>query len=99
MSDWQVGDLAVCVDDRFNPAYGETLLARGRTYTVVEVTYCTISNVLWHAGTGLVLAGVPCSGLHGFAAERFRKIRPDEREACEPEFVTLLNRIKRKVEA
>jgi hypothetical protein len=27
-------------------------------------------------------------------ARQFRKIRPDEHEDCEPEFVTLLNRIK-----
>jgi hypothetical protein len=32
----------------------------------------------------------------GCHSARFRKIRPDEREACEPEFVTLLQRIKRK---
>jgi hypothetical protein len=32
-------------------------------------------------------------------AYRFRKIRPDEREACEPEFVTLLNRSKQRHDA
>jgi hypothetical protein len=36
---------------------------------------------------------------HPYAADRFAKIRPDEHAPCEAEFVTLLNRSKRRVEA
>jgi hypothetical protein len=93
MSDWQVGDLAVCVEDR--PCRNTGLpnpCELGRIYRVEAV-------VVSRAGvTGLLLEGVrfPSPTIacwHG----NFRKIRPDKHEDCEPEFVTLLKR--RKVSA
>jgi hypothetical protein len=96
MSDWQVGDLAVCVDDgpsrepRNNPTIW---VVKGSCYRVSAVVH------------GLLLNGepphaiCPFNGPTGWAENRFRKIRPDEHEDCEPEFVELLNRIKRKAPA
>jgi hypothetical protein len=105
MSDWQVGDLAVCVDDspaRHGPAI--RCLSAGIAYTVSRVRY-------WNGagkphGPALYLVGVSYHGSprpngepRGWHSNRFRKIRPDEHEDCEPEFVELLNRIRRKVSA
>jgi hypothetical protein len=95
MSDWQVGDLAVCINAGpllFNGrlSNGGGLLVEGRTYRVVALI--VREDQPW--------AGIAClvtddaDGHDGFATCRFRKIRPDEHEACEPEFVTLLKRNK-----
>jgi hypothetical protein len=84
MSDWQVGDLAVCVKPVAN-------LQSGAIYRVVSVC-CD--------GSGLnVDGGIPLPGTHAFSSGRFRKLRADQHEACKPEFVTLLKRSKRKVSA
>jgi hypothetical protein len=90
MSDWAVGDLAVCVDDKPRWHGNVVPVAVGCIYRVnfVEV----IGRSLF-----LTLDGVHPSTIFGSYADRFRKIRPDEREACEPEFVTLLKRSKHKV--
>jgi hypothetical protein len=97
MSDWQAGDLAVCVDAHDNPAFRPTEVREGRTYRVTQVINHPFRN---HAGwPGLLLQGIQCDCTNGFDHRRFRKIRPDEQEACEPEFVTLLKRSKRKVSA
>lgn len=91
MSDWQVGDLAVCVDDQ--PRDGDVLdldfatLRAGRLYRVANVCF---------GGLGLHVAEAPVRRKAGWWADRFRKIRPDEHQACEPEFVKLLKRSKRK---
>ena len=94
MSDWAVGDLAVCVD-----AKGTSTISEGRVYRVSAIA----PPERWqsgYTGIGLFLEGIgrPCLN-QDFRATRFRKIRPDEREACEPEFVQLLKRSKRKVAA
>jgi hypothetical protein len=86
--DWKVGDLAVCVD--VSPFRCQRTLhigpklAEGATVQVlgVGVRPCGCRVLLW---PGTELGGV---------AHRFRKIHPDEHEACEDEFVTLLNRSK-----
>ena len=102
MSDWQVGDLAVCVDDSpcrcgapcRHPQNHAIQMVAGRTYTVNHW-------IVFQGKLYLTLAGVKIIshwGVHG-RADRFRKIRPDEHEACEEEFVTLLNRTKRTVRA
>jgi hypothetical protein len=89
MSDWQVGDLAVCVDDQ--PRHGDTQdlefanLKAGRVYRVVKVTW---------GGHGLHVDGAPVKRESGWWSDRFRKVTPDKREACEDEFVTLLKRIR-----
>jgi hypothetical protein len=102
-NDWQVGDLAVCVDaqSRVNPT--PTLLVEGRTYRVSGI-YAPGRRLSSDFGSpgyiGLMLEGLRNDSLSGaFDARRFRKIRPDEHQACEEEFVTLLKRSKRKVVA
>ena len=100
MSDWQVGDLALCVDDAPCPTFGPAPLRAGATYHVVGVVPANIGRCgSCPACCGLYLDEVDCAALHGFAGHRFRKIRPDKRESCEPEFITLLKRTKRTVKA
>jgi hypothetical protein len=98
MSDWAVGDLVVCVDDV--PQAGDRVrsgLVRGRTYTVSGLFYEGPGD---RCSVGLTLVELmPPPGRFAFCSDRFRKILPDKHEACETEFVTLLNRIKRKVSA
>ncbi len=99
MGDWQVGDLAVCVDDsppQFCPKCGRKEavnlppLVAGSVYRVRD---CGLSKCGGNYGLAVQ------KGKGGWNADRFHKIRPDEQEACEPEFVTLLKRSKRKVSA
>lgn len=95
VSEWQVGDLAVCVDVGDAPRNGGigtagTRFQLGAVYRVIEI------RSHWHTGeTVLLMEGQPDTA----GAFRFRKIRPDKHEDCEPEFVTLLKRSKRKVGA
>jgi hypothetical protein len=93
MSDWQVGDLALCVGTTpagrwMGQATGVTIdgPTSGQVLRVVKIT---------HGGDGLRFAEFDRS----FHRDRFRKILPDAHEACEEEFVTLLRRTKRKVGA
>jgi hypothetical protein len=95
MSDWQVGDLAVCVDAE--PQAGDFIrdsqLRVGSVYTVTRVLLSGGRGD--RTAIGLSLLGMrPAGGREGYCEDRFRKIRPDEHEACEPEFVTLLKRTK-----
>lgn len=93
MSDWQVGDLAVCVDagpcrcepDCKTPLTG---LEVGRIYRVTA-----IRSVCWAGAPWVNLdIGLPPTPQHdpletGANVERFRKIRP-----CEEEFTKLVRR-------
>jgi hypothetical protein len=97
MSDWQVGDLAVCVDvsDRFYAQYRRTALA-GRRFAIGKKYRVVATSI--HRITGeeiLLMEGQPDTA----GAWRFRKIRPDEHEACEEEFVILLKLSKQRVSA
>jgi hypothetical protein len=94
---WAVGDLAECLDN--TPAPHERLAGRlevGRIYRVKrcgipkgEDFFClAFQDILTKPGRGAA-----------FNANRFRKVLPPKHEDCEPEFVDLLNRIKRKVDA
>ena len=88
MTDWAVGDLAVCVDDRpCNCGCRDWAIAKGAAYRVTRV---------WPAGRGgLSLDGIDPMPPHiAFGAIRFRKIRPDEHEPCEAEFATFIKRKK-----
>jgi hypothetical protein len=88
MSDWQVGDLALCVDDRPSRKPIRWEPVAGAIYTVASVA-------ITDGGSALELEEDPYrDGLTAWFASRFRKIRPDEHEACEPEFVKLLKRTK-----
>jgi hypothetical protein len=96
VSDWQVGDLAVCVNADIDPFAGHNGgLTLNAAYTVREV-------VRAEGEVGLRLRDLPnptgCK-YRAFSTVRFRKIRPDEQQACEPEFITLLKRSKQKVSA
>jgi hypothetical protein len=101
--DWKVGDLALCIDDSMCMCHkcgGSVItgLRAGNVYRVLD--FCTTAGGVF----GLRIDRPPSThpvhrGSIGCAAFRFRKIRPDEREACEPEFVTLLKRAKRPVSA
>ena len=101
MSDWQVGDLAVCVDDSpcKCPCGGSPVsVTAGVIYRVEAMRPNPGSTGPWPT---LILQGVGARPGHyrGVNENRFRKIRPDEHRACEEEFVTLLKRSKRKVSA
>jgi hypothetical protein len=87
--DWEVGDLAVCVDAEFydfcgRPAVGPSL---GSKHVVADVGF---------APEGFVWIDLLGFGGTGMDARQFRKIRPDEHEDCEPEFVELLKRSRVK---
>jgi hypothetical protein len=94
MSDWQV-DLALCVNaGRIEPRCAAVCdkLSEGKVYRVAGCWPDPLDFALV-----ILLEGVRSIDPHSggaFLADRFRKIRPDEHEACEPEFVTLLKRTK-----
>jgi hypothetical protein len=97
VSDWQAGDLALCVDARRNPGVARVSpIQEGGVYRVAGVQRLGCAHALYGTSDcSLFLEGLLSEALTGaFAAARFRKIRPDEHEACEAEFVTLLNRSK-----
>lgn len=92
---WEVGDLALCVSDSLPGVPGRAVRVQvGKTYTVTGVYVSSVT-----ATVGLVLAEAKPRKHPGFHEELFRKIKPDAHEACEDEFVTLLERIKRPVKA
>lgn len=96
MSDWQVGDLALCV------ASGRRT-REGCVYTIADVLIPgSIDPEDGRTDDMLLLRFsqlIPNPRGEWSGENRFRKIRPDEHEACEPEFVTLLKRAKRPVSA
>lgn len=86
--DWQIGDLAVCLKKGawFNVTLGTPSLDRDPAYGEI----CRVEHVCRDPHERLML-----SGFYGrYLSSRFRKIRPDAHEDCEPEFVTLLKRIR-----
>lgn len=102
MSDWAIGDLAVCVD-AVGRITGKSVLVEGRTYTVsgIYLPSCpTSSDYGSPSDIGLWLEELRSPATSGaFDARRFRKVTPDKQESCEEEFVTLLRRSKPKVRA
>lgn len=85
MSDWQVGDLALCVDDA--PVYdGQPVqVTVGQTYRVGGFS----------PGRDDIRLHIEVNSYElKYYASRFRKIQPDKHESCEPEFVRLLKRSK-----
>lgn len=93
--DWQVGDLAVCVDAspcRCTHGCGaDTKLEEGRVYRVIGVIPPIGFETWVNLDIGLGYVGNH-RGRVGAVTDRFRKIHPDAHEACEDEFVTLLKR-------
>jgi hypothetical protein len=99
--DWQVGDLAVCVNADPHPQYGPVTLREGCVYRVAGVKPgLEFNSLVGRQCIGIYIAGnLSAAPAGSYVADRFRKIRPDEHQACEPEFVTLLKRAKRPVAA
>jgi hypothetical protein len=103
MSDWQVGDLAVCVDDtqqcrvetgeltHAERKAGLRFLVRGRGYIITRIVEH------WTGRQGVFIQGQPVA--RPYAADRFAKLRPDAHEKREEEFVTLLKRSRKRVSA
>lgn len=91
---WKRGDLAVCIGGRRWRVYetGEPSAFHpqaGDVWRVTGTTFiCGIHALSFAESDG-------CS----FSASGFRKALLDKDEACEEEFVTLLNRTKRKISA
>lgn len=93
MTDWQVGDLAVCVSNEPCDCCGMHLPAPeiGQVLTVAGVKACEGSLFL-------LLPDGPTTrdGIHTndpwFAASEYRKVVKDAHEACEEEFITLLRK-------
>lgn len=94
MSDWQIGDLALCIigDGWFGYQHGSIPSVYPEKNAVYRVETVKLRDTI----TFLYFAEIAGKGWNSAA---FRKIRPDEHESCEPEFVTLLKRSKRKVSA
>ena len=92
MSDWAVGDLALCVDATFFNGIGEAALGAPRAGGVYAVI-----------GIEAAPEGFTCLDLHDVDyfcdARQFRKIRPDAHDACEAEFRILLQLSKKRVSA
>jgi hypothetical protein len=98
VNDWQVGDLALCVADAPCACCGTpTAAVAGRVYRVTD--YYLATRGFWCLSLEGVHPITNTKHWRGINAARFRKIRPDELEACEPEFVTLLKRTKHKTPA
>jgi hypothetical protein len=92
MSDWQVGDLAVCVDAGPSKFDGRPCpLAEGVAYTIADIVLPGEYRHLRKCVHGALKVS---GSRYYYIASRFRKIRPDKHEDCEPEFVTLLKRTK-----
>ena len=96
MNDWQIGDMALCIDASAPrdvcgnggiEAKREYIanLIEGRIYKVTQIVTCSCGE---HVGLGCH------ADRAGGSSDRFRKIAPDKHEACEAEFVTLLKRRK-----
>ena len=101
MADWAVGDLAVRVDCSCGGGHtGEQRLPLGTVYRVIGVRVPKIAFRSCLAPCALILAEDSGPNQHlGFCSVGFRKIRPDEHTECEPEFVQLLQRSKKRVSA
>jgi hypothetical protein len=88
MSDWEPGDLALCVRDGSAPA---DVTKAGGVYTVERFwTHSNGEAVLDFVG---IQNGAPVGavGFWGHRASRFRKIRPHTPDAEDAETIRLLN--------
>lgn len=101
--DWQVGDLALCVDDSpcsCGSCGGEPVsVVSGRTYRVLSLVRAHQLSNPSRNWIVLQFDGVVRQGYHkgqkvGANVHRFRKIRPDNHEPCEEEFAKLIKRSK-----
>ena len=93
MIEWQVGDLAVYVDNR------DALTGKISPVASFEIGHVTRVTAVFAVGSTPMLYVEGGKNVNGYRASRFRKIHPDEHQACEPEFVMLLRRSKVKINA
>lgn len=85
--DWKVGDLALCVNR------GGWVNGDGSPTTGLPYGFTGAVRRVWQQRQFTMLV-FDVGNRHGYSSKQFRKIRPDEHEDCEPEFVTLLNNCK-----
>lgn len=96
MTDWAIGDLALCVDARSCPSYRWGGLCAGRVYSVDAVTVDTGPRGFsaLHGkggGVGLAFADAPTpSGTYGWDARRFVKVTPEEEDEFDREVIELM---------
>ena len=86
MSDWSVGDRAICVDGGCCSCCGSKFFADNAAFTVTGVL---------PFGEELYLSFAEVAAPHHspwWEHSAFRKARPDAHEKCEDEFITLLKR-------
>lgn len=94
MSDWQPGDLALCVNAARNPFSEHDQLRRGAIYTVTAVIH------IWGDSPALILAEARHDPRdRGWESLRFRKICPHTPDAEDIETIRLLNGKPVRVEA
>ncbi len=89
MSDWQVGDLALCISTRHRKfSNAATRVRRGAIYTVERVG----TKVHFGTDVALQIAGAPTrvSG-YGWPSTMFRKIHPHAPDVEDRETISLLN--------
>lgn len=87
-ADWQIGDLALCVNDRPSPFF-PTVACRLRSGAIYTVRGVGIDE---GGQLGLFLEEVRSYGMKGgFVSSRFRKIRPHTPDAEDAETIRLLN--------
>jgi hypothetical protein len=101
---WQVGDLLVVVPEneracgcvhRNHTAPDQLVVGRAYQFAGFAAPECRCAS-----GRAVKLYGMRNRAPHiGYCQGRFRKIRPDEHEACEEEFVTLIKRSKQPAPA
>lgn len=91
MSDWQVGDAALCVHAKPCAVFGPVDLVEGRTYIVraVAVGACKKTGL---QGTGLKLVDDDCPYWH--SAVRFQKAPRHEADEFDRETIALMNRVE-----
>jgi hypothetical protein len=89
MMDWQIGDLAQSLLHRWIDEHTLEEVGGPPLGWVGKVTGVRIDEV-----GDLMLLFDEYGDPRGYIARAFRKIRPDEHEACEPEFVTLIKKTR-----
>lgn len=91
---WEVGDLALCVGDHDNWFLDDGGDGDFALSTDPDPKLGEILRVIWVGNCDSVLRLSFAKYPDRYEAVSFRKIRPDEHESCEAEFITLLKRSK-----
>lgn len=89
---WQIGDLALCVDDRPHEKKGSNGgLVRGRIYTVQSL-YVSPPGTVDAGKLGLTLVELPITrrDTRAFRSWRFVKVTPTEADDFDREIIGLL---------